>query len=178
MLTRNGDIALCMINMGTSMSSQNSSNRVYNINNATCYFSTSGINNTYIGKITSFIDFTTDVSSSISGLFLWIGDGATDLVLSKYNYDLGSRHDIADLGIGTQTLTFSNTGAPIVSAIFTNNTQSSMTINEVGLFAKSSGLALDDSNEYKCLLLGREIITAVTLEPNASIKVNFTFSMS
>ena len=179
MLTRNGDIVFGMVSFGTSMSTHNPNNRIRNINNSTCYTTSTSLSNVYLNKIANPIDFTTSPSSSSSGLFLWIGNGDTLTPLSKYNYDLGNRYDIADLGIGTQIITFDNNGRPIISAIFTNNTQSSMIINEVGLFGKTSLLNIDDSEDStKILLLGRELITATTLEPNISIKVNFTFSMS
>lgn len=179
MITRNGDTIFGMISFGMSMSTQNTNNRIRNINNSTCYSSGSSLSNVYLNKIASPIDFTTSPTSSASGLFLWIGNGDTLTPLSKYNYDLGNRYDIADLGIGTQTMTFDGNGRPIISAIFTNNTQSSIIINEVGLFGKTSSLNIDDSEDTtKILLLGRELITATTLEPNTSIKVNFKLCIS
>lgn len=179
MITRNGDIIFGMITFGVSMSSQNPNNRIRNINNSTCYTTSNSLSNIYLNKIANPIDFTTSSSSSSSGLFLWIGNGDTITPLSKYNYDLGNRYDIADLGIGTQTMTFDNNGRAIISAIFTNNSQSSIIINEVGLFGKTSSLNIDDSEDTtKILLLGRELITATTIEPNTSIKVNFKLSIS
>ena len=179
MITRNGDIIFGMISFGMSMITQNPNNRIRNINNSTCYSSGSSLSNTYLNKIASPIDFTTGATSSVSGLFLWIGNGDTITPLSKYNYDLGNRYDVADVGIGTQIMTFDNNGRPIISAIFTNNTQSLMIINEVGLFGKTSALSIDGGEDTtKILLLGRELITATTLEPNTSIKVNFKLGVS
>ena len=179
MITRNGDIIFGMVSFGMAMITHNSNNRIRNINNSTCYATGSSLSNMYLYKIANPIDFTTNTTTSSSGLFLWIGNGDTITPLSKYNYDLGNRYDIADLGIGTQTITFDNNGRPIVSAIFTNDTQSSMIINEVGLFGKTPSLNIDDSEDTtKILLLGRELITATTLEPNTSIKVNFKLSIS
>ena len=179
MITRNGDIIFGMVSFGMAMITQNSNNRIRNINNSTCYTTSYSLSNIYLNKIANPIDFTTSLSSSSSGLFLWIGNGDTIIPLSKYNYDLGNRYDIADLGIGTQTITFDNNGRPIISAIFTNNTQSSMIINEVGLFGKTTSLVIDDSEDTtEILLLGRELITAITLEPNTSIKVNFELYIS
>lgn len=179
MVTRNGDIIFGMVSFGMSMSTQNINNRIRNINNSTCYTNANSLSGMYLNKIANPIDFTTGALSSSSGLFLWIGNGDTITPLSKYNYDLGNRYDIADLGIGTQTITFDNNGRPIISAIFTNNTQSSMIINEVGLFGKTSSLVIDGSEDTtKILLLGRELITATTLEPNTSIKVNFELYIS
>lgn len=179
MITRNGDIIFGMVSFGIAMSTQNSNNRIRNINNSTCYATGSSLSSMYLSKIANPIDFTTSASTSISGLFLWIGNGDTLTPLSKYNYDLGNRYDIADLGIGTQTITFDNNGRTIISGIFTNNAQSSMIINEVGLFGKTTSLNIDGGEDTtKILLLGRELITATTLEPNTSIKVNFKLGVS
>ena len=177
MITRNGNIlfGVTAMDRGPSTSTPNPNCRFKDINNQFNNFSSTSYNITNAGLnvLSSKPDLVTlPSSSSDSGLFLYLGSNDNSTSPSVTDYNLDTPFTDTDFTYSNLTLDFTVNGEPIISETFTNNSQSNLIVKEIGLYGKSSSLYADDPNT-PIILLGRDVIEPVTVEPGKSINVSF-----
>ena len=152
-----------------------------NVSNEYCYYDvgTLSIPNMRFNHNINFSSYNLDtlVNSSNdydSGLLIWIGDGANNLQPNLSNYNLGSPINKSDIIPSASYLLYAANGGFTVGVNFTNITNQSISINEIGLFGKSyyiRNIIYDNSsasagNRGQTILLARDIIDTVALAPN------------
>lgn len=177
MITRNGNIlfGVTAMNMGPSSSTPNPNCQFKDINNQSNYFSSTSYNisSADLNQLSSVPDLVTLPNySSDSGLFLYLGSNDNNTSPSVTDYNLDTPFTNTDFTYSNVTLDFTVNGEPIISETFTNNSQSNLIVKEIGLYGKSSSLSKNDP-KIPIILLGREVIEPVTVEPGKSINVSF-----
>lgn len=178
MITKNGILILlksAIFGKGPRHTQNTDEHLVDVLNRQCCIYSSNSVtllDQYYLNKIIPYsyydINDTTSNSTNNSGLFIWIGNGATNLELNSSNYNLGSPINKTYVLPCASKIIYPASGGLRISGNFTNVTNQNININEIGLFAKSYYLVLKSDSNTVCssILLCRNIIDEVTLLPN------------